>query len=62
MRVVAAHLGLVQPLGIELCATGVEDQAELDALKSAGCNTAQGFLLARPAAALPDVQRQEVAA
>lgn len=53
-KVIAAHLGMVQPLGIELCATGVEAQEEFDSLTALGCRYMQGFLLAKPARGLGD--------
>ncbi|MEM6638804.1 MAG: bifunctional diguanylate cyclase/phosphodiesterase [Pseudomonadota bacterium] len=51
--VVAAHLGMAAPLGIDVCATGVEDAEELAALKDIGCHSVQGFLLGRPEPVLP---------
>ncbi|MEO1574372.1 MAG: EAL domain-containing protein [Pseudomonadota bacterium] len=61
-RVVASHLGLVEPLGIGMCATGVQDADELEALRRVGCKTAQGFLLGRPADELPTLDTVEAVA
>ncbi|MFJ5381850.1 EAL domain-containing protein, partial [Cupriavidus sp. CER94] len=34
--------------GVAVCAKGVETQAQLDVIRSWGCDTMQGFLLAQP--------------
>ena len=48
-------LGLAKQLGMEVVAEGVEDQADWDFVRKAGCDTAQGYFIARPmpAADLP---------
>ncbi len=37
-------------LGLEVIAEGIEDDAQLELLRSEGCDTGQGYLLARPLA------------
>jgi EAL domain-containing protein (putative c-di-GMP-specific phosphodiesterase class I) len=37
-------------LGLEVIAEGIEDEAQLELLRSEGCDTGQGYLLARPLA------------
>ena len=61
-RVVAAHIGIAEALGIQLCATGVEDQAEHDALRALGCHLGQGFLLARPQDEIPQTHHTDAVA
>ncbi|MCU1379163.1 MAG: diguanylate cyclase/phosphodiesterase [Acidimicrobiales bacterium] len=53
--IVRSIIDLGHNLGMQVVAEGVERQDVLDALRLAGCDTAQGFLLARPMsiAALP---------
>lgn len=48
-------LGLAKQLGMEVVAEGVEDQADWDFVRKAGCDTAQGYFIAKPmpAADLP---------
>jgi EAL domain-containing protein (putative c-di-GMP-specific phosphodiesterase class I) len=41
---------LCETLGLQVIATGIETEEQLDLLKSLGCNHGQGFLLGRPAA------------
>ncbi len=41
---------LCETLGLQLVATGIETEEQLDLLKSLGCELGQGFLLGRPAA------------
>ena len=41
---------LCETLGLEVIATGIETEEQLDLLRSLGCNHGQGFLLGRPAA------------
>ncbi len=50
-----SNLYLARQLGIEVVAEGVEDQADWDFLRNAGCDLAQGYFIARPmpAAELP---------
>jgi EAL domain-containing protein (putative c-di-GMP-specific phosphodiesterase class I)/FixJ family two-component response regulator len=43
-----ASLGLARQLGITAVAEGVEERADWDLLRAAGCDLAQGFLIARP--------------
>lgn len=40
---------LAHELGLAVCAEGVETRAEMTAALAAGCNSAQGTLLASPA-------------
>lgn len=47
---VRALVTVMQDLGIDVLAEGVETQAELDVCRSLGCTLAQGFLLQRPRA------------
>ncbi|HLH65094.1 MAG TPA: EAL domain-containing protein [Solirubrobacteraceae bacterium] len=48
--VVGAVLSLGAHLGVTVVAEGVEDPRQADALRALGCDLAQGYLLARPAA------------
>src|SRR5206468_4162085 len=48
--IVAAIIGLAHAIGLYVEAEGVETAGQLDALNLLGCDRAQGFLLARPAA------------
>jgi len=48
--IVAAIIGLAHAIGLYVVAEGVETAGQLDALNLLGCDRAQGFLLARPAA------------
>lgn len=50
-----ASLGMGRQLGMKTVAEGVEDREDWDFLRSAGCDTAQGYFIAKPmmAAALP---------
>lgn len=47
--IVAAIVTLAHTLGLAAVAEGVESQAQLDELRSLGCDMAQGFFIARPA-------------
>jgi EAL domain-containing protein (putative c-di-GMP-specific phosphodiesterase class I) len=50
-----ASLGMARQLGMKTVAEGVEDREDWDFLRVAGCDTAQGYFIARPmpAADLP---------
>jgi EAL domain-containing protein (putative c-di-GMP-specific phosphodiesterase class I) len=43
-----ASLGMARQLGMKTVAEGVEDQEDWDFLRTSGCNTAQGYFIARP--------------
>jgi len=47
--IVAAMVDLAHKLGLEVVAEGVETEIELEQLREAKCDEAQGFLLGRPA-------------
>ena len=47
--IVAAMVDLAHKLGLEVVAEGVETETELEQLRQANCDEAQGFLLGRPA-------------
>ncbi|MCA9604268.1 MAG: EAL domain-containing protein, partial [Myxococcales bacterium] len=44
----AAITGLGHSLGLKVLAEGVETKAQLEALRSLGCDAVQGFYFARP--------------
>jgi diguanylate cyclase (GGDEF)-like protein len=46
--IVSALINLATGLGMMVTAEGVETQAQLDWLRSAGCTEAQGYLISRP--------------
>jgi len=46
-----ASLGLGKQLGLEVVAEGVEDHDDWELVRSAGCDLAQGYFIARPMAA-----------
>ncbi len=48
MVIVSALINLATGLGMNVTAEGVETQAQLDWLRSAGCSEAQGYLISRP--------------
>lgn len=48
MDVVSSIIDLASNLGIKTVAEGIEDAAQADFLKGAGCTQIQGFLFARP--------------
>jgi EAL domain-containing protein (putative c-di-GMP-specific phosphodiesterase class I) len=43
-----ASLGMARQLGMKTVAEGVEDREDWDFLRLAGCDTAQGYFIARP--------------
>lgn len=47
-QIVQAVLTMAQALGLEVTAEGIEDHAQLDHLRSLGCDHGQGYLLSRP--------------
>lgn len=47
-KIVQAIISLGHNLGLKVTAEGVEDTYQLNALREMGCDTAQGYLLARP--------------
>ena len=55
-RIVRAAIAMAQGLDIEVAAEGIETLSQLEFLKSANCDLAQGFLIARP------MQAEKVAA
>jgi diguanylate cyclase (GGDEF)-like protein len=55
-RIVRAAIAMAQGLDIEVAAEGIETLPQLEFLKGANCNLAQGFLIARP------MQPEEVSA
>ncbi len=46
--VASAIIGMASELGFEIVAEGVEEQAQADLLRLAGCDTIQGYLVAPP--------------
>ena len=50
-EIVAAVLGMARQLGLRVIAEGIETEAQLAAVRSLGCEYAQGYLFARPMAA-----------
>jgi EAL domain-containing protein (putative c-di-GMP-specific phosphodiesterase class I) len=55
--IVRGIIGLASSLGLRVVAEGVEYPAQLDFLMAAGCNEAQGYLLARPMSARQFAER-----
>jgi len=47
-RLAAAYVAMTEPLGLQVCATGVENDAQYDCLRSIGCRRMQGFFLCEP--------------
>ncbi|MDO6441612.1 EAL domain-containing protein [Marinobacter sp. 2_MG-2023] len=47
-----AVINLAHNLGLQVVAEGVETRAQLDLLRSQGCNMAQGYLISRPVPAV----------
>ena len=54
-RIVAAVTGLVEGLGLEAVAEGIETRAQHDVVTALGCRYGQGYLYGRPAADLAAV-------
>jgi EAL domain-containing protein (putative c-di-GMP-specific phosphodiesterase class I)/FixJ family two-component response regulator len=54
--IVEASLGMARELGMRTVAEGVEDRADWDFLRAAGCDMAQGYFIAKPmrASDVPD--------
>ena len=48
--IVAAIIAMARSLGIPVTAEGIETAEQLEQVRALGCDAAQGFLLARPAA------------
>jgi diguanylate cyclase (GGDEF)-like protein len=59
-RLAESIIAMCDVLGKDVVAEGVETQAQQDFLRSAGCTTIQGYLVARPmeAAGIPDFLRR----
>ena len=58
-QIVKSMVGLCREMGLRLIAEGVETEAELEALASAGVRYVQGYLLARPQiGVLPEIMYQ----
>jgi EAL domain-containing protein (putative c-di-GMP-specific phosphodiesterase class I) len=47
-HIVASTIGLAHALGQTVVAEGIEDQATFELLRSLGCDTGQGYYIARP--------------
>jgi diguanylate cyclase (GGDEF)-like protein len=62
-RLAESIIVMCAALGKNVCAEGVETEAQLQFLRRAGCTTVQGYLLGRPmeAAELPGFARQRLA-
>ena len=48
---------MAQRLGMHIVAEGIEDEVQLQILNQLGCDTAQGYLLGRPASFEDNLQR-----
>ncbi len=46
--ILTASVGMAHELGMQTVAEGVEDRADWDIAKAAGCDVAQGYFIARP--------------
>ena len=49
LTIIGAIINLGQNLGLQVTVEGVETRAQLDTLRSLGCDQIQGYLIARPA-------------
>ena len=49
--IVTTIIAMAESLGLKTTAEGVEDEAQADALRSLGCDSAQGYFFGRPEAA-----------
>ena len=60
--IVAAVISIAHALGLDVVAEGVETLAQLERLRTLGCDQGQGFYFARPAgaAAIDDLLRSEM--
>ncbi|MBQ4419120.1 MAG: EAL domain-containing protein, partial [Synergistaceae bacterium] len=56
--IIAAVIGMAQRLGIPALSKGVETQEQLEFLKQAGCDLAQGYLFGK-AMSGEDIERHE---
>jgi EAL domain-containing protein (putative c-di-GMP-specific phosphodiesterase class I) len=54
-RVIRSMAGLCRELGMEVIAEGVEERAERDVLRDLGCDLLQGYYIAKPGPAFPEV-------
>jgi EAL domain-containing protein (putative c-di-GMP-specific phosphodiesterase class I) len=48
LAIIAAIIALAHNLGLEVTAEGVERQFQVDALRTLGCDTLQGYYFGRP--------------
>ena len=53
----SAIVAMAQRLGMHIVAEGIEDEVQLQILNQLGCDTAQGYLLGRPATFEDNLQR-----
>ena len=53
----SAIIAMAQRLGMHIVAEGIEDEEQLQILNQLGCDTAQGYLLGRPASFEDNLQR-----
>jgi EAL domain-containing protein (putative c-di-GMP-specific phosphodiesterase class I) len=54
-KLVGSMTALCKDMGITVIAEGIEAVAERDCLRSLGCDLLQGYLLARPGRAFPEI-------
>ena len=47
-RLAEAFVAMIEPLGLQLCATGVENDEQYNCLRNLGCRRMQGFFLCEP--------------